>query len=109
MNREQTVVCHFSTTDGTSNLSHTATLKLAYFLNFFCNKILNKFVPIRAARKIYVLLGQDTQEQCFTENPSNLSVGCWTAARKIRPSVSCTQIFLRQDLYNQDQLKVVII
>jgi hypothetical protein len=26
MNREQTVVCHFSTTDRTSNLSHTATL-----------------------------------------------------------------------------------
>jgi hypothetical protein len=26
MNHEQTVVCHFSTTDGTSNLSHTATV-----------------------------------------------------------------------------------
>jgi hypothetical protein len=26
MNREQTVVCHFSTTDGTSNISHTATI-----------------------------------------------------------------------------------
>jgi hypothetical protein len=24
MNREQTVICHFSTTEGTSNLSHTA-------------------------------------------------------------------------------------
>jgi hypothetical protein len=26
MNRVQTVVCNFSTTDGTSNLSHTSTI-----------------------------------------------------------------------------------
>jgi hypothetical protein len=26
MNREQTVVCHFSTMDGTSNLSHISTV-----------------------------------------------------------------------------------
>jgi hypothetical protein len=55
--------------------------------------ILNKFVPIRAARKIYVLLGQDTQEQCFTENPSNLSLDCQTAERKVRPNFTFGHVF----------------
>jgi hypothetical protein len=73
------------------NSPQTCSLSRAKFDRVNC-KILHKFVPIRAARKIHVLLVQEMWEWCFMKNLPNYflqichqSLDSRPATRKDRP------------------------